>query len=192
MSWYRVFYTDYPFNFPNWFLHPRLTKWSLFRRWDECVFAECMVLSESNRVLTPEAEHNTPKPSGSIYDLMLLLLWVYRTQMRTLQCQALSRCQENTCWTREVLLLLLSGNFSSLTHHDMWSRSHLGMWYMSHSVAQKICSFIHLHANYRCLWIKLLHLTAVLFLFSSISFLSFSCNVKVLWCRILTHERWRH
>ena len=52
-------------------------------------------------------------------------------------------------------VVLLSGDFSSLTHHDMWSISHfLGcdIWIILFHRKKK-CSFIHLYANYRSLWI---------------------------------------
>lgn len=47
-------------------------------------------------------------------------------------------------------VVLLSGNFPSLTHRDMWSISHFGM---RGSFPKKICSFIHWYANYCGLWI---------------------------------------
>lgn len=123
--------------------------------------------------IEPEAVHNTPKPSGSIYDPVLPLLWVYR---RTLQCQALSRCWENTRQTRKVLLsrcqaILLHYHTMICGADHIWG---CGVWVILWHRKFAV-SFIYMPIT-AAFCIRLLLLFYFFFL---ISFLSFSCNAKV-------------
>lgn len=93
-------------------------------------------------------------------------------------------------------VVLLSGDFSSLTRREMWSSSHLEMWHMSHSFLKKMCSFIHIYANYCSLWTNYCSasVTAAPFLPPDPPppHLSFSCSTNIFWCGMLTHEKWWH
>lgn len=128
-SLFRVFQNET--NFLNAFLHPHLTN-DLLTHVRTNLLLLCVCCCPHTGALKPYLWPGAAFAAG------------HRGQTITIQCQGLSHCQENTYWTRKVLLCCCY----LLTRRDVWSISHFGMWYMDHSFPQKICSFIHLYANY--------------------------------------------
>lgn len=174
MSWYKFFfisYRDYPFNFLNWFLHPRLTNdLSLEDGINELLLSVGCSLHRMG--WSHQTLHNTPKLSSSIYDPAPPFAAAYRyPDENTLASAVISLPGEHTL-NQRAPVVFLSGNLSPLTRHNMWSCTHLGMWTMSHTLPRKISSFFHLHDNYRCLWISLRHQLCFCFLQSHLSHLA--------------------